>query len=313
MRAKRKLQDQVLVIAGASSGIGLATALMAVRRGARVVLSSFDAVQLEDALRQVRAAGGTERAHAVVADVTDASAVQRLADEAVERFGRIDTWVNNAGVHAFSYALELPEADARRMMEVNLWGVVHGCRAAVPHLLASGGGVIVNVGSVLSSRAVPLQGMYGASKHAVKAYTEALRLELRARHWPVSVTLVKPAAMHTPIVGNSKSLLPFRAQLPPFVYHPDVTARGILHCAERPPRDLITGGIGVLAELGETLAPRIADAIMRLTFFRLQRAEGEPRKLSALHAPGDTEARVLSSDDRTVLRRSLWTAWRTAP
>ncbi len=311
MRATRspqpkRLSGQVIVITGASSGIGLATAMMAARRGARVVLSSFDGEQLEDALVQVRRAAGTdERAHAVVADVTDAAAMERLGDEAMSRHGRIDTWVNNAGIHHFGWVVELPEEDARRIFEVNHWGVVHGCRTAVPRLHASGGGTIINVGSVLSARSVPLQGMYGASKHAMAAYTESLRLELRAKGSPIRVTLVRPGPMHTPIVEHSKSLLPFRVQLPPPVYHPDVAARGILHCAEHPRRDLVIGGVGRLAELGETVAPRLADAIMRLTFLPLQRTRGAPRRTDGLHAPMGGPARVVSEEPRRMLRRSM--------
>lgn len=302
---RRPLREQVMVITGASSGIGLATARLAIRRGARVVMTSFDPRQLADASAQIAAEGG--RAIAEVADVADRAALERVADRAITEFGRIDTWVSNAGVHIFGRLDETSLEDARRLFDVNYWGAVHGCRIAVPHLVAAGGGSLVVVGSVLASRSVPLQGMYTASKHALKGYTEALRTELRAAGVPVSVSFIKPSALNTPIDHHSRSLLRTRAQLPPPLYHPRVAARCILECAERPRRDMVVGGFGMLGELGEKFAPNAVDLVMRRTFFWLQHGAGPPYGEDALHEPLGTPARELGEIPRLTLRRSAWT------
>lgn len=302
---RRPLGEQVVVITGASSGIGLATARLAARRGARVVLSSFDPRQLEDAKEQLLRDGG--EAIAVVADVADRLALEEVARRAVERYGRIDTWVSNAGVHIFGRLDETPLEDARRLFDVNYWGAVHGCRIAVPHLVAAGGGSLIVVGSVLASRSVPLQGMYTASKHALKAWVEALRTELRDARAPVSVSFVKPSAINTQIDHHSRSLLRRRAQLPPPLYHPRVVARCILECAERPRRDMVIGAVGLVGELGEKFVPNVVDLVMRRTFFWLQHGEEPPYGEDALHAPLGTPARELGEVPRFTLKRSAWT------
>jgi NADP-dependent 3-hydroxy acid dehydrogenase YdfG len=156
----KKLRDQTLVITGASSGIGLATAKLAAAKGARVVLSSRNEDALRRAVNEIRGTGG--RAMSVVADVADEQAVKNVADRAVENFGGFDTWINNAGVSIYGRLTEVPMEDKRRLFDVNFWGVVNGCRAAVPHLQRRGG-ALVNIGSIVSDRAIPLQGIYSAS------------------------------------------------------------------------------------------------------------------------------------------------------
>ena len=185
----KPLSDQVIVITGASSGIGLATAEMAADAGARVILSSRNEEDLLDAVNRIRQNGG--RAFHIVADVADPEAVEAIAALAIEQFGALDTWVNNAGVGMYGKLTETPLRDKRRLFDVDFWGVVHGCRTAVRHLRA-GGGAIINVGSVASDRAAPLVGIYSAAKHAVKGYTDALRMELEHDGLPISVSLVKP-------------------------------------------------------------------------------------------------------------------------
>ncbi|HEX2219445.1 MAG TPA: SDR family NAD(P)-dependent oxidoreductase, partial [Gemmatimonadales bacterium] len=165
---KHKLKpigEQVIVITGASSGIGLATAKLAAERGGRVVLVSRDEEDLAAAAGEIRASGGW--ATYQVADVADYRAMQRVARQVVVELGRIDTWVNNAGVTVYGLIEEVPIEDARRLFETNYWGVVNGSLAALPHLRTDGG-ALINVGSVLSDTGYPLQGHYTASKHAVK-------------------------------------------------------------------------------------------------------------------------------------------------
>jgi NAD(P)-dependent dehydrogenase (short-subunit alcohol dehydrogenase family) len=186
----KNVTDQVIVITGASSGIGLATAELAAKRGARVVLNARSEHDLRQVCDRIRAGGG--RATYYAGDVANADAMQALARTAIQEFGGFDTWVNDAGISVYGRLTEVPLEDKRRVFDVNFWGVVHGCRAAVPHLRERGG-AIINIGSEVSDRAIPLQGIYSASKHAVKAYTDALRMELEEQNAPVSVSLVKPA------------------------------------------------------------------------------------------------------------------------
>jgi NAD(P)-dependent dehydrogenase (short-subunit alcohol dehydrogenase family) len=312
----KPLHEQVIVVTGASSGIGLATARLAARRGARVVLTSNDGPALHAAAAELADEGG--RVLAVTADVTEAAALERVAAEAERVFGGIDTWVNNAGVHVFGETFAVSPEDQRRVFDVNYWGMVYGGRTAVARLRRRGGGALINVGSVLSARSIPLQGIYTASKHALKAWTEALRTELAAEGAPISVTLVKPSAIHTPIQRHSKNVTSEPRQLPMPLYEPQVAARAILRCAQHPRRNLIVGGAGALAEFGEHFAPTIADKLMTLTLFRLQRARGPRQDEDALHEPArDDRPRERGEQDRFTLRHSAYTAaalhpWRAA-
>jgi short-subunit dehydrogenase len=259
----RPLRDQVIVITGASSGIGLVTARQAARAGARVVLAARSEPSLAKAVDAIRANGG--RAIAVVADVADPDQVERIATEAIGAFGRIDTWVNNAAVSMYGRAIELSIDDMRRQMDVNYWGQVYGSRVAVAHMRREGG-ALINVGSALCDRAIPLQGNYCAAKHALKAFTDTLRMELEEQQIPISVTLVKPASVDTPFFEKAKTYLGTEPQPVPPVYAPEVVADVILHAAQRPLRELIAGGSGAKLSAAR-FAPRLADLYMeRWTF-----------------------------------------------
>jgi short-subunit dehydrogenase len=285
MNAKHKqLSDQVMVITGASSGIGLVTARLAAKRGTRLILNARN----EDALRRVcdeiRQSGG--EAYYVAGDVGHYEDVQKLAQEAIRRFGGFDTWVNNAGVTIYGPVLDQSLEDQRRLFETNYWGVVHGSRVACAHLRGRGG-ALINVGSVLSDVAIPIQGTYCATKHAVKGYTDALRLELEAEGAPVSVTLIKPSAIDTPYVQHAKNLLSSEPQHPAPVYAPETVAEAILHCAEYPERDLYVGGAGkVLSEAGHHV-PRLVDKVMESMMIKQQHSE-RPKpadRPDSLHGP----------------------------
>ena len=269
-RRPKQLQDQVIVITGASSGIGLATARMAARRGARVVMAARNEQDLREAAEEIRANGG--RAVAVVTDVSDEAAVARLGEAALMEFGTVDTWVNNAGLSIYGKLTEVPLADKRKLFDINFWGVVHGCRTAV-RLMKHRGGVLINIGSEVSDLAIPLQGIYSASKHAVKGYTDALRMELEHDRIPIAVTLVKPSAVNTPYPEHARNYLEDGVPaLPPPIYSPEVVAEAILRCAEKPVRDIIVGGAGrVQVALGH-LAPRMSDAWMERSMFKNQKA-----------------------------------------
>ena len=237
----KPLAEQVIVITGASSGIGLVTAKKAAAAGAKVLLVARSADALGDAVRQINNAGGL--ADFAVADVGDAAQVTRAAEVAVERFGRIDTWVNDAGVAIYARLVDTPEDEHRRLFDTNYWGVVHGCLTAVGHL-RNKGGALITVGSIGSDLPTPVLSAYSASKHAVKAYVEALRIELEADAVPISFTLVKPSGIDTPIGQHAANHVGGEAQVPPPVYAPELVADAILDAATRPVRDITVGGAG---------------------------------------------------------------------
>jgi short-subunit dehydrogenase len=281
----KKLADQVVVITGATSGVGLTTARRAADRGAKLVLAARN----EDALKQLMYSltkRGTETAYCV-ADVGIEEDVRRIAQMAIDRFGGFDTWVNNAGVSIFGKSEEVPLEDQRRLFQTNFWGVVHGSLVAAAHLKKRGG-VLINVGSELSDRAVPLQAAYSASKHAVKGFTDALRVELEAEDAPVSVTLIKPAAMDTMLVPHAKNFLDVEPKLPPPIYAPDLAADAILFAAENPRRDLFVGGAAHLMSSGGFLTPGLFDSYMRRFLFRQQKSSvpARDRSRNALYSPG---------------------------
>lgn len=280
----KNLKDQVLVITGASSGIGLVTARMAANRGARVVLNSRNEQALRRVTKEINDAGG--RAIHVAGDVGRFDDVQNIADEAIRYFGGFDTWVNNAGVSIYGPVLDQSLRDQRRLFETNYWGVVHGSIVACAHL-CSRGGALINIGSVLSDIAIPVQGTYCATKHAVKGYTDALRLELEEEGAPISVTLIKPSAIDTPYVQHAKNLLPVEPQNPPPVYAPETVAEAILHCAENPERDLYVGGGGKVLAVAGNHAPRLTDKLMQATMFDVQMSD-RPKQVDrrdSLYAP----------------------------
>lgn len=265
----KPIHDQVMVITGASSGIGLVTAKAAARAGARVVLAARNEQSLGEAVDAIRREGG--RAMYVVADVADPRQVERIADAAAGEFGRIDTWVNNAAVSMYGRIMDLPIEDMRRQMDVNYWGQVYGSRAAVERMRHAGG-ALINVGSALSDRAIPLQGGYCAAKHALKAFTDALRMELEEQQIPIAVTLVKPASIDTPFFEKARTYLGTEPQPVPPVYAPEVVSGVILEAAQRPIRELIAGGSGAKLSAAR-FAPRAADLYMERWTFDSQRTD----------------------------------------
>jgi NAD(P)-dependent dehydrogenase (short-subunit alcohol dehydrogenase family) len=301
----KRLQDQVMVITGATSGIGLATARRAADRGVRVVLCSRNEPELKQTVSQIEQSGGTARF--VVADVSNPADMERLAATAVEEFGALDTWVNNAGVSFYGRLTEVAIEDMRQVFEVNFWGTVHGTRAAVPRLRASGG-ALINIGSIVSDRAIPLQGAYSASKQAVKGFTDALRMELEEEGAPVSVTLIKPSTIDTPYFQHAKNYMDVEPKPPAPVYAPEVVANAVLRAAEHPIRDITIGGGGRFISALGTALPRLTDFYMERSMFRSQRsdtpAQGRPDNL---YQPTEQENQERGGYRGHVMQSSMYT------
>ena len=280
----KPLRDQTIVITGASSGIGLATAQSAAKQGARVVLAARNQDALAKIADEISQAGG-EAAY-VAADVANQDEVNHIADVAIDRFGGFDTWVNDAGVGIYGTLDEISIEDARRVFDTNYWGAVHGSLIAVEHL-RNRGGALINVGSVASDNAIPYLGVYSASKHALRGFTDALRMELDIVEAPISVTLIKPTSINTPFPHHAKNHEAREPQVPPPVYPPDEVAEAILYAACHPVRDIYVGSMArIMSSLGKH-APSAADWVSK-TMMVPQEFRDEPARNpeGALFQPG---------------------------
>ncbi|MBV9109474.1 MAG: SDR family NAD(P)-dependent oxidoreductase [Gemmatimonadetes bacterium] len=303
----KPIGEQVMVITGADSGIGLATARLAAKHGASLVLNSRN----EEALATVGAELGRRGARVewYAGDVADPNAMLELAEVAIRAFGRIDTWVNNAGLSIYGRIEEVPVDDARRMFDTNYWGVVNGSLAALPYLRANGG-ALINTGSIVSDTVVPLQGHYSASKHAVKRFTDALRQELMHDGAPISVTLVKPAAIDTPFPDHAANYMDAEPQHPQPVYAPQVVARAIVHCAQHPRRSVTVGGGGRMMAMMGMKAPGLGD-VMNQGMFEQQKRKRPgrlPQENTLWAPPAATSGRMRGDQPGPVLKHSAYTA-----
>jgi short-subunit dehydrogenase len=280
----KKLDEQVMVITGASSGIGLCTARMAAEAGARVVLVARSKDVLDQVAAEIQAKGG--RAAVAAADVAERSQVEEAARIATEHFGRIDTWVNNAGVSIYGRLDEVSDDDSRRLFDINFWGVVHGSLVALPHLRKEGGSLI-NVGSEVSDAVIPLQGMYAASKHAVKGFTDALRVEVEdVDRAPVHIVLIQPTAVNTPYPEHARNYMDQEPKLPTPMIDPEDVAKAILKAATDGGRDVKVGTMSVLNTTMSKVLPSLADKMSAKQVDRQQRWEDPNRPQGTLFEPG---------------------------
>jgi len=229
--------------------------------------------------------------------------MEMIARRAIDEFGAIDTWVNNAGIGLYGRLEEVSMADKRRLFDVNFWGVVNGCKAAL-RAMRQKGGAIINIGSVESDRAMPLHGIYAASKHAVKAYTDTLRMELEADAVPIAVTLVKPASINTPFTEHARNYMNEEAEYMPPVYAPEEVARTILECAEKPTRDILVGGSGKMISLMEKMAPRTTDRYLERSGFAAQKKDEPVHTGDALYEPEADGQRRGRTTHMTIERSS---------
>ncbi len=256
MKSLKPLKEQVIVITGASSGIGLATALAAARKGARLVLAARNAEALRAIARDITNDGGA--AIAVTADVSHRDDVQKIANAALSQYGGFDTWANIAGLGIYGKIEDVSIEDSRQLFDINFWGTVYGTLEAAAHL-RNKGGVIINMGSVGSDVPLPLHGIYCASKHAVKGFTDTLRIELKAEKSPVSVTLIKPSAIGTPFFRHAKNYTDAEYKAPPPVYAPEEVANAVLYAATHRIRDIYVGSAGPLLSRAQRAMPALMD------------------------------------------------------
>ncbi|RAK02426.1 short-subunit dehydrogenase [Larkinella arboricola] len=300
----KPLKEQVMVITGASSGIGLATAQEAARHGTRLVVASRNEAALATLVNQIRTGGG--EAVYVVADVGLREDVQRIADTAIERFGGFDTWVNNAGMAIWGRLEAVSDEDHRRLFETNFWGTVYGSLIAVGHLKQRGGSLI-NIASAAADLALPLQGMYSASKHAVKGFTDALRMELAEEKAPISVTTIKPAGINTPLPQHAQNYMDQEPKLPPPVYEPKEVALAILHAATHAERDIYVGSAAKMMSMGNKYAPELMDWVgEKILFDQQRRSEPARHSAGALHRSG-SDGSVHGDHPGPVMKTSFYT------
>lgn len=281
----KPIDQQVIVITGATSGIGLATAESAASKGAAVVLAGRSETALGQISERLNRQGC--KTAAVVCDVCDRAQVDHLAQQAVQRFGRIDTWVNNAGVSIYGRLEEVTEEDSRKLFDTNFWGVYHGSLAALPHLRREGG-ALINVGSEVSDAVIPLQGMYSASKHAVKGLTDALRVEVQeVDDAPVAITLIQPTAVDTPYPQHARNYMPMEAKLPEPQIEPHKVAEAILDAAVSPTRSTKVGTMAKLNTAMFKVMPGVAEK-MSAKYVEKQHYDERPRNPEgALYQPSE--------------------------
>lgn len=278
MSQLKPVDQQVVVVMGASSGIGRAAALRFAAEGAKVVVSARGTQGLNSLVEQIRQFGG--EATAVPADVTDFSQVQAVANTAVERYGRLDTWVHVAAVSLYATFEDTTIEEFRQLLDVNLMGQVHGAKAALPHLRQEGRGALIHVSSIEAIRALPYQAAYAASKHGVKGFLESLRMELAHEGLAISVTNVMPATINTPLFNHARTKIGTKPKGLPPIYEPEVVVEAIAHAAAHPERDIFAGGAARVFAMTQAFSPKLLDTMMLATAFKGQRTN-EPKGVDA--------------------------------
>ena len=283
---------ETVVVTGASAGLGRAIAKQFEKRGAQVVLLARGRQGLDAAAAEIEEAGG--KALAVPTDVSDAAAIEAAAEQAEQRFGPIDVWVNNAMVSVFSPVKEMKAEEYKRATDVTYLGVVYGTLAALRRMLPRDRGTIVQVGSALAYRSIPLQSAYCGAKHAIIGFTDSLRCELIHDKSRVRVTMVHMPAMNTPQFGWVKSRLAHKPQPVPPIYEPEVGARAVYWAAHHDRREIYVGAPTVGAIVGNKIAPGMLDHYLGRTGFESQQTSevDDPTRPDNLWEPVD------ASEDR---------------
>jgi len=299
---------RVVVVTGASAGVGRAVARAFARRGARLGLLARGAARLEQARDEVEHLGG--RGLVLPADVSDAAAVASAAAAVEDRFGPIDVWVNNAMVSVFSPVKQMRPAEYRRVTEVTYLGAVHGTLAALERMLPRDRGVIIQIGSALAYRAIPLQSAYCAAKHALQGFTESLRSELYHDRSRVRVTMLQLPAVNTPQFDWVRSRLPRKAQPVPPVFQPEVIAQAVVWASEHDRSEMYLGFPTLKAIAGDRLFPRLLDHYLGRTGYDSQQTDEreDPDRPDNLWRPVEGPFGAHGRFDAIARRRS-WQVW----
>jgi NAD(P)-dependent dehydrogenase (short-subunit alcohol dehydrogenase family) len=306
---KKPLGEQVMVVTGASSGLGRAIARAAGARGARVVVTARGTEGLDACVREIEAFGS--EALAVPADCTIQDEVAQVVEQAVDRFGRIDTYVANAIVTVYAETYRYEPDELRRIMDVNFFGQVYGYWAALPHLRDSRG-TFVSIQSALSYRGIPLQGGYCASKAALRNFFESARVELEKVGWGVDVSVVLPGAINTPQFDRDRQKIGKQPQPVPPIYQPEPFAEAVLHCCEQPVRELPLGWGAQKLLWGQKLSPRLGDRMLLRIGWDSQHT-GEDKPVDSpdnLFAPLPGDPGAHGRFDAQSRRSTLWTSLR---
>jgi NAD(P)-dependent dehydrogenase (short-subunit alcohol dehydrogenase family) len=256
----RALSQQVVVITGASSGVGRETALQLAQQGATVVAAARNSEALTTLCQEVERLGGT--ATAVTTDVSEWNQVEDLARQAVAAHGRIDTWINCAAISLYGTVAEIEVPEIDRVLDVILRGQIYGMKAALAVMQPAGTGTIINVASALAVRSVPLQSAYCAAKAGIRGFAQSLRMELEHEQVPISVCTVLPSSINTPLFEHARSYLDVKPMPVPPIYEPSVVAGAILAVAQNPQDEVVVGGGGKMLTLVERFAPRLADQLL---------------------------------------------------
>ena len=286
------IHDQVVAVVGATSGIGRETSRQFAARGARLVVAARDEAALEELAGELRGLGAPA-VEIVAGDVVDPAAMRAVADRAIDRFGRLDTWAHIAGVDVFATFEDTTPDEFRRVVEVNLIGAANGAFAALP-ILRRDGGAFIAVSSVEADVPLPLQSAYAASKHGLGAMLRTIRMELGREDGRVAITQIQPYGIDTPLFRFSRTRLSTGVRPPAPTYDPAVVAELIVHAAEHPSRELFAGGAAWLSAMAQRYAPRLNEAVMARVAVAMQRSPDDPvpaRDSLFRPVPGDDAVR----------------------
>lgn len=267
----KPINQQVVVIVGASSGIGRDTALAFAARGAKVAVAARNRAGLNSLVEEITRSGG--EAISIPADVADYGQVCAIAQAADDAFGRIDTWVHNAAVGMVAPFDEVSIEEFRRVIDVTLMGQVYGAKVAIPYLQRTGGGSFISISSMEGRRALPLQSAYSTAKHGLEGFIESLRVELEKAGDNINLASIKPAVINTPFYNHARTKLGVKPTgIPPY-YDPRLVTDAILHVAEHPTRDYIVGDVGRLLDFAQRLSPELLDRVLVTIGFRGQKTQ----------------------------------------
>jgi NAD(P)-dependent dehydrogenase (short-subunit alcohol dehydrogenase family) len=309
----KPINKQVAVVFGASSGIGRATALRLAKRGAQLIVSARNEEGLLTLVKEIEHEGG--KAISVPADVIDFKQVKNVADIAVQKYGRLDTWIHAAAVSLYATFEETTPEEFKRIIDINLVGQAYGALAALPAIKREGRGALIHISSIEARRALPFQSAYASSKHGIKGFLEALRLELAHENIPISVTEIMPAGINTPFFNKARTKLGVKPMPVPPIYEPELVADAILYAAENPVPELIVGGMGKALVMSERISPRLTDKLLSRMAFDGQKTN-EPKSKDApdnLYETLDGFNRVKGDFSRKAKGTSLYTWMETHP